>query len=105
VKDSSDFAANGALGKAFREQIVSMRLGEVRRLIERAIGRGEIQSDVDVVLVHDFRFGFAYCRLAEPRQARPEARGADCRFSPSRRHTGRQALVAGDKNFRIKREI
>jgi Tetracyclin repressor-like, C-terminal domain len=51
VKDSSDFAANGALGKAFREQIVSMRLGEVRRLIERAIGRGEIQSDVDVVLV------------------------------------------------------
>jgi len=59
----SDFAANEDLGKAFREQIVSMRLAEVRRLIERAIERGEVRSDVDVVLVHELLFGPIYYRL------------------------------------------
>lgn len=59
----SDFAANEDLGKAFREQIVSMRLAEVRRLMERAIGRGEVRPDVDMVLVHELLFGPVYYRL------------------------------------------
>jgi AcrR family transcriptional regulator len=59
----SDFAANEALGKAFREQVVSMRLAEVRRVIDRAIERGELRSDVDVVLVHELLFGPVYYRL------------------------------------------
>lgn len=59
----SDFAANEELGKAFRERIVSMRLAEVRRLIERGVGRGEVRSDVDVVLVHELLSGPVYYRL------------------------------------------
>ena len=59
----SDFAANEELGKAFREQIVSLRLAEVRRLIERAIERGELRSDVDAVLTHELLFGPVYYRL------------------------------------------
>jgi AcrR family transcriptional regulator len=59
----SDFASNEDLGRAFREQIVSMRLAEVRRLIERAVERGEVRSDVDVVLVHELLFGPVYYRL------------------------------------------
>jgi AcrR family transcriptional regulator len=59
----SDLAANEDLGKAFREQIVSMRLAEARRLIERAIARGEVRSDVDVVLVHELLLGPVYYRL------------------------------------------
>jgi AcrR family transcriptional regulator len=59
----SDFAANEELGKAFREQIVSLRLAEVRRLIGRAIERGELRSDVDALLVHELLFGPVYYRL------------------------------------------
>jgi AcrR family transcriptional regulator len=59
----SDLAANEELGKAFREQIVSLRLAEVRRLIGRAIERGEVRSDVDVVLIHELLFGPVYYRL------------------------------------------
>jgi len=59
----SDFAANEELGKAFREQVVSFRLAGVRRLIERAIERGELQPGVDVVLVHELLFGPVFYRL------------------------------------------
>lgn len=59
----SDFAANEELGEAFREQIVSLRLAEVRRLIHRAIERGELRSDVDAVLIHELLFGPVYYRL------------------------------------------
>jgi AcrR family transcriptional regulator len=59
----SDFASNEDLGRAFREQIVSLRLAEVRRLIERAIERGEVRPDVDTTLVHELLFGPVYYRL------------------------------------------
>jgi AcrR family transcriptional regulator len=59
----SDLAANEELGTAFREQIVSLRLAEVRRLIERGIQRGELRPDVDAVLVHELLFGPVYYRL------------------------------------------
>lgn len=59
----SDFAANEELGKAFREQIISLRLAEVRLLIERGIERGELRPDVDVVLIHELLFGPINYRL------------------------------------------
>lgn len=59
----SDFAANEELGKAFREQIISLRLAEVRLLIERGIERGELRPDVDAVLIHELLFGPVNYRL------------------------------------------
>jgi len=59
----SDFASNEELGEAFRGQIVSLRLGEVRRVIERAIDRGQVRPDVDPVLVHELLFGPVYYRF------------------------------------------
>ena len=59
----SDFATNEALGEAFREQIVSMRLAEVRMLLERGIERGEVRPDVDIGLVHELLFGPVNYRL------------------------------------------
>jgi AcrR family transcriptional regulator len=59
----SDFATNAGLGQAFREQIVSMRLAEVRHLLERGIERGEVRPDVDVALVHELLFGPVNYRL------------------------------------------
>ena len=59
----SDFAENEELGEAFREQIVSLRLAEVRRLIARATERGELRSDLDPVLIHELLFGPVYYRL------------------------------------------
>jgi AcrR family transcriptional regulator len=59
----SDLTANEELGKAFREQVVSLRLAEVRRLIQRGIARGELRPDVDAVLVHELLFGPVYYRL------------------------------------------
>ena len=58
----SDFASNEDLGKAFREQVISQRLAEVQRLVERAIERGELRPDVDAVLVHELLVGPVYYR-------------------------------------------
>jgi AcrR family transcriptional regulator len=58
----SDFASNEELGKAFREQVISLRLAEVRGLIERATERGELRPDVDAVLVHELLIGPVYYR-------------------------------------------
>src|SRR3954453_2892864 len=59
----SDFATDTELGKAFREQVVAVRLAEARRLIERGIERGDISPDVDLELVHELLFGPVYYRL------------------------------------------
>lgn len=58
----SDFASNEELGHAFREQVISLRLAEVRRLIERATERGELRPDVDAMLVHELLIGPVYYR-------------------------------------------
>jgi AcrR family transcriptional regulator len=59
----SDLATNEGLGRAFREQVVSMGLAEVRYLLERGIERGEVRSDVDVGLVRELLFGPVNYRL------------------------------------------
>lgn len=59
----SDLATDPELGRSFREQIVALRVSEVRRVIERAIDRGELRPDIDVELVHELLFGPVYYRL------------------------------------------
>jgi AcrR family transcriptional regulator len=59
----SDLATDPELGAAFRQRIVATRLGEVRRVIDRGIERGDLSPDVDYVLVHDLLFGPVYYRL------------------------------------------
>jgi len=59
----SDLAANPDLARAFQEQVVAMRVAEVRRLIERGIERGDLQPDADVELAHELLFGPVYYRL------------------------------------------
>jgi AcrR family transcriptional regulator len=59
----SDLAADASLATAFREQIVALRMAEVRRLVDRGIERGEIRSGIDYELVQDLLFGPVYYRL------------------------------------------
>ena len=58
----SDFASNEELGTAFREQVISKRLAEVHRLIQRGVERGELRPDVDPVLVQELLVGPVYYR-------------------------------------------
>jgi AcrR family transcriptional regulator len=59
----SDFASDPELGKAFREQVVSVRLAEVKRLVDRGIERGDLAPEVDHELIHELLFGPVYYRL------------------------------------------
>lgn len=59
----SDLAADPELARAFRERIVAMRIGEVRRLVELGIERGDLRPDTDVELAHELLFGPVYYRL------------------------------------------
>ena len=43
----SDLATNPALGAAFREQVVALRLAEVRRLVARGVARGDLRPGAD----------------------------------------------------------
>ena len=59
----SDLATDSELGEAFRTRVVTMRVAEVRRLVERGIERGDLRGDTDVELVHELLFGPVYYRL------------------------------------------
>jgi AcrR family transcriptional regulator len=59
----SELATNPDLASAFRQRVVAMRVGEVRRLVERGIERGDLRPDTDVELVHELLFGPVYYRL------------------------------------------
>jgi AcrR family transcriptional regulator len=59
----SDLATDPDLAGAFREQVVAMRVAEVRRLVERGIERGDLRRDTDVELTHELLFGPVYYRL------------------------------------------
>ena len=59
----SDLATDPDLARAFRERVVAMRIGEVRRLIERGIERGDLRPDTDIELAHELLFGPIYYRL------------------------------------------
>ena len=59
----SDLATDPDLAAAFRKQVVSMRVAEVRRLVELGIKRGDLRPDTDVELTHELLFGPVYYRL------------------------------------------
>ena len=59
----SDLATDHALAQAFRDNVVAMRIGEVRRVVERGIARGDLRPDTDVELAHELLFGPVYYRL------------------------------------------
>ncbi len=59
----SDLATDRALAQAFRDNVVAMRIGEVRRVVERGIARGDLRPDTDVELAHELLFGPVYYRL------------------------------------------
>ena len=59
----SDLATDPELGRSFRTQIVALRVSEIRRVIDRAIKRGELRPDIDVDLIHEMLFGPVYYRL------------------------------------------
>jgi AcrR family transcriptional regulator len=59
----SDFATDPELGEAFREQVIALRVAEVRRLVDRGIERGDVAPDVDYELVNELLFGPVYYRL------------------------------------------
>jgi AcrR family transcriptional regulator len=59
----SDLAADSQLARAFQERVVALRIGEVRRVVERGIERGDLRPDTDVELAHELLFGPVYYRL------------------------------------------
>jgi AcrR family transcriptional regulator len=59
----SDLAADPDLARAFRAQVVALRVAEMRRLVERGIERGDLRPDTEVELTHELLFGPVYYRL------------------------------------------
>jgi AcrR family transcriptional regulator len=59
----SDLATVPALAEAFRERVVSARVTEVKRLVDRGIARGDIRADADYELANELLFGPVYYRL------------------------------------------
>jgi AcrR family transcriptional regulator len=59
----SDLATDPELAQSFRERVVSMRIAEVKRLVERGIERGDLRPDTDIELIHELLFGPVYYRL------------------------------------------
>lgn len=59
----SDLATDPELAQAFREHVVSLRIAELRRIVERGIARGQLRPETDAVLLNDLLFGPVYYRL------------------------------------------
>lgn len=59
----SDLAANPALAEAFQTRVVRVRQAEVKRMVDRAIFRGDLRPDTDPELLHELLFGPVYYRL------------------------------------------
>jgi AcrR family transcriptional regulator len=59
----SELATNEDLSLAFRERVVALRVGEVRKIVQRGVERGELRPDTDVDLLHELLFGPVYYRL------------------------------------------
>jgi hypothetical protein len=59
----SDLAADPELAKAFRERVVTKRVVELARILERAIQRGNIRRDADIEIANELLFGPVYYRL------------------------------------------
>jgi AcrR family transcriptional regulator len=60
---ASEVATNPELGEAYREQIIKVRLEEVREIIDRGIQRGDLRADTDVRVAHELLVGPLMYRL------------------------------------------
>lgn len=59
----SELATDSDLARAFRKQVVSLRVGEVERIISGGVTRGELRPNPDIGLIHELLFGPVYYRL------------------------------------------
>jgi AcrR family transcriptional regulator len=59
----SDLATDPELAQAFRDRVVSVRDGEVERLVERGIARGDLRADTNPETAHELLIGPVYYRL------------------------------------------
>ncbi len=59
----SDLATDPELADAFRARVVTLRIDETRRVVDRGVARGELRPDIDIELAHELLFGPVYYRL------------------------------------------
>jgi AcrR family transcriptional regulator len=59
----SELASDDDLATAFRERVVAVRVGELARVLDRGVARGQIRGDVGAEHVHELLFGPVYYRL------------------------------------------
>jgi AcrR family transcriptional regulator len=60
---TADLVSDPALAEAFRTQILRPRRTEVAAMLERAVRRGDLASDIDISLVLDACVGAVFYRL------------------------------------------
>jgi AcrR family transcriptional regulator len=59
----TELATDPSLSRAFRDEVITVRRGEVTRVLERGVARGELRPEPDVALIHEMLFGPVYYRL------------------------------------------
>jgi AcrR family transcriptional regulator len=59
----SEIATEAELARVYREQVVEPRREQLRPVIERGIGRGDLRPDTDLRLVHELLVGPILYRL------------------------------------------
>lgn len=59
----SDLAADPELARAFRERVVTKRVDELTRILQRGMQRGNIRRDADIEIANELLFGPVYYRL------------------------------------------
>jgi AcrR family transcriptional regulator len=59
----SEIATKPHLARAYREQIVDLRLAEVKSVIDRGIARGDLPPDTDLRVAHELLVGPLFYRL------------------------------------------
>jgi Tetracyclin repressor-like, C-terminal domain len=59
----SEIATKPHLARAYREQMVDLRLAEVKSVIDRGVARGDLRADTDVRVAHEFLVGPLFYRL------------------------------------------
>ncbi len=59
----SQIAVNPAIGDPFRATVVEARRGEITRVIERGVARGDLRPDSDATIATELLVGPVYFRL------------------------------------------
>ena len=59
----SELAVDPELGRQFQERVVGVRQAEVKRLLDRAVARGDLREGIHSPHLHEMLFGPIYYRL------------------------------------------